>query len=113
MARYCGTAAAGDAGCCATGANRFLSSVYDFTGVGDVGEFLYWLFHLHFHCDCILLHLYLYGNGVQAVFDSQRKNAGSNYSRLGDQQCSAAANILRLTEHLQHPQYISAAFHIL
>lgn len=100
MARYRGTAAAGDVWRCATGADRLLSSVYDFTGVGDVGEFLYWLFHLYFYCDCLFLYLYLYGNGIQAVFDSQRKNAGSNYSRLGNQQHFAAANLLRLAEYV-------------
>lgn len=100
MARYRGIAAAGDVRRCATGADRLLPSVYGFTGGGDVGEFLYWLFHLYFYCDCILLYLYLYGNGIQTVFDLQRKNAGSNRSRLGNQQYFAAANVLRLTEHV-------------
>lgn len=100
MARYRGTAATSDARRCATSADGFLSSVYSFTSIGDVGEFLYWLFHLYFYCDCLFLHLYLYGNGVQAVFDSQRKNAGSNYSRLGNQQHFAAANLLRLAEYV-------------
>ena len=56
---------------------------------------------------------YTFINIYKTGYNSSLKNAGSNYSRLGNQQHFAAANVLRLTEHLQHPQYISAAFHIL